>query len=117
MNLEFTTKNAFDRNDDRIKDHIKGLTFDRLPKAEKENDYIDDLVRRFQIPKLSFDKQKLSAPEVLQRMDRYNLGATTVFLDDKNCYLRYWAIFAGRSEEHTSELQSQSNLVCRLLLE
>src|SRR5688572_32629143 len=26
-------------------------------------------------------------------------------------------IRAGRSEEHTSELQSQSNLVCRLLLE
>src|SRR5438270_10495011 len=25
--------------------------------------------------------------------------------------------FAQRSEEHTSELQSQSNLVCRLLLE
>src|SRR5256886_13011157 len=27
------------------------------------------------------------------------------------------AVFSGRSEEHTSELQSQSNLVCRLLLE
>src|SRR2546430_4268952 len=27
------------------------------------------------------------------------------------------AVFVGRSEEHTSELQSQSNLVCRLLLE
>src|SRR2546427_6591920 len=26
-------------------------------------------------------------------------------------------LFARRSEEHTSELQSQSNLVCRLLLE
>src|SRR2546430_11737783 len=26
-------------------------------------------------------------------------------------------LFAMRSEEHTSELQSQSNLVCRLLLE
>src|SRR5688572_31879080 len=26
-------------------------------------------------------------------------------------------IMAARSEEHTSELQSQSNLVCRLLLE
>src|SRR5256886_7593373 len=25
--------------------------------------------------------------------------------------------YAARSEEHTSELQSQSNLVCRLLLE
>src|SRR5688572_1073758 len=28
-----------------------------------------------------------------------------------------FALEAGRSEEHTSELQSQSNLVCRLLLE
>src|SRR2546430_12110577 len=28
---------------------------------------------------------------------------------------RHWC--CGRSEEHTSELQSQSNLVCRLLLE
>src|SRR2546430_7731722 len=27
------------------------------------------------------------------------------------------ALWPGRSEEHTSELQSQSNLVCRLLLE
>src|SRR2546430_6084799 len=27
------------------------------------------------------------------------------------------SLMTGRSEEHTSELQSQSNLVCRLLLE
>src|SRR2546427_4644053 len=30
---------------------------------------------------------------------------------------RDWLRWRGRSEEHTSELQSQSNLVCRLLLE
>src|SRR2546427_3668941 len=30
---------------------------------------------------------------------------------------RSWDGGEGRSEEHTSELQSQSNLVCRLLLE
>src|SRR5256886_13005714 len=30
---------------------------------------------------------------------------------------RLWRGFERRSEEHTSELQSQSNLVCRLLLE
>src|SRR5688572_31034876 len=29
----------------------------------------------------------------------------------------YFGPHIGRSEEHTSELQSQSNLVCRLLLE
>src|SRR2546430_13094789 len=28
-----------------------------------------------------------------------------------------WRLRVSRSEEHTSELQSQSNLVCRLLLE
>src|SRR5438034_5228703 len=28
-----------------------------------------------------------------------------------------WPLRAGRSEEHTSELQSHSDLVCRLLLE
>src|SRR2546427_8404871 len=32
-------------------------------------------------------------------------------------YLAELYLFTGRSEEHTSELQSQSNLVCRLLLE
>src|SRR5689334_24679344 len=30
---------------------------------------------------------------------------------------RVWSKQAGRSEEHTSELQSQFHLVCRLLLE
>src|SRR2546427_5865628 len=32
-------------------------------------------------------------------------------------FLRAWVRRSTRSEEHTSELQSQSNLVCRLLLE
>src|SRR2546430_11387262 len=33
-------------------------------------------------------------------------------------YTLFWGLclFCNRSEEHTSELQSQSNLVCRLLL-
>src|SRR2546430_10270771 len=34
-----------------------------------------------------------------------------------DCWDRYWDVELERSEEHTSELQSQSNLVCRLLLE
>src|SRR5688572_31574648 len=34
-----------------------------------------------------------------------------------NVPLGAYAELEGRSEEHTSELQSQSNLVCRLLLE
>src|SRR2546427_7336098 len=37
--------------------------------------------------------------------------------DMKQMDLNEFLIQAKRSEEHTSELQSQSNLVCRLLLE
>src|SRR2546427_6361074 len=39
----------------------------------------------------------------------FNVGFDPLFKDNK--------ITRNRSEEHTSELQSQSNLVCRLLLE
>src|SRR5256886_8861339 len=36
---------------------------------------------------------------------------------DRETHARYERARVFRSEEHTSELQSQSNLVCRLLLE
>src|SRR2546430_16921360 len=56
---------------------------------------------------------QLTAPEVLQIMAPAQPGRTqlvTAIPSD--------SLFAiSRSEEHTSELQSQSNLVCRLLLE
>src|SRR5690606_25189009 len=35
----------------------------------------------------------------------------------RHCPLHHSASLHGRSEEHTSELQSRENLVCRLLLE
>src|SRR2546427_3533239 len=35
----------------------------------------------------------------------------------KSRHCRLFVFLSSRSEEHTSELQSQSNLVCRLLLE
>src|SRR5438093_8564004 len=38
-------------------------------------------------------------------------AATVVFVASR------WALAKSRSEEHTSELQSLTNLVCRLLLE
>src|SRR5574337_2176224 len=36
---------------------------------------------------------------------------------DPRISMRWWASGRSRSEEHTSELQSPLNLVCRLLLE
>src|SRR2546427_11767736 len=49
--------------------------------------------------------------------------ADLIVLPILNIYRKYYGgrmalfLLATRSEEHTSELQSQSNLVCRLLLE
>src|SRR5262249_59691077 len=43
------------------------------------------------------------------------LGLDVRFLHDNGAYTPYGIIV--RSEEHTSELQSLTNLVCRLLLE
>src|SRR2546430_12707585 len=45
---------------------------------------------------------------IIMMIFAFSLGASVVFAQTGA---------TGRSEEHTSELQSQSNLVCRLLLE
>src|SRR5438270_9485706 len=44
-------------------------------------------------------------------------GVVTVELAEPGDFSPYTLRLVKRSEEHTSELQSQSNLVCRLLLE
>src|SRR5688572_31040879 len=43
-------------------------------------------------------------------------NSTLVYFASEDCSVEESRV-AARSEEHTSELQSQSNLVCRLLLE
>src|SRR5688572_32713516 len=50
---------------------------------------------------------------ILQKTNKFFYQGAEFFFDPK---IRN-NLFNGRSEEHTSELQSQSNLVCRLLLE
>src|SRR2546430_17075473 len=63
-------------------------------------------------------------PISMQAASQNQLAAYYMGIPVKRMFSLIWAISAGvaaiagvRSEEHTSELQSQSNLVCRLLLE
>src|SRR5690606_39656528 len=44
-------------------------------------------------------------------------GTLTLEVPDTNVQVNYTLDGSTRSEEHTSELQSRENLVCRLLLE
>src|SRR2546430_9878377 len=48
---------------------------------------------------------------------RHRVEHVVVALPRPDADLRDEEMLGARSEEHTSELQSQSNLVCRLLLE
>src|SRR2546427_1559691 len=59
------------------------------------------------------------SPRILSAKSVYFNNQTGSDAVGKNALeqLRKWGNFQLRSEEHTSELQSQSNLVCRLLLE
>src|SRR2546430_12802049 len=52
-------------------------------------------------------------PRLFEQFERTCRSATRA----EEEYWRFLAQPSERSEEHTSELQSQSNLVCRLLLE
>src|SRR2546427_6478209 len=55
---------------------------------------------------------------IAERAGHHAIAAAMTFADHSEVALeRLEAERAARSEEHTSELQSQSNLVCRLLLE
>src|SRR2546430_6761808 len=68
-----------------------------------------------------------SSREVCTEGDRQNSNCNMFYTDiicsvaghsaTVNCWTAVDGRIPSRSEEHTSELQSQSNLVCRLLLE
>src|SRR2546430_7696938 len=47
----------------------------------------------------------------------YDLRAILSHVEERVVTPDYTIRYQGRSEEHTSELQSQSNIVCRLLLD
>src|SRR3989475_9168159 len=51
------------------------------------------------------------------RTTPWSLASSCLLLLPSSTSCSKLAALAARSEEHTSELQSQSNLVCRLLLE
>src|SRR2546430_5864523 len=59
----------------------------------------------------------LGAGDVVARADAGGAGWDSLHVPRNGSDRRPHARRQHRSEEHTSELQSQSNLVCRLLLE
>src|SRR5256886_12042221 len=78
----------------------KGLAVAPAPSGDR---------REIEVAMLRFEKMTVKAQEAVQ-------SAQEVAAQHENQQMEPIHLLA-RSEEHTSELQSQSNLVCRLLLE
>src|SRR2546426_4979963 len=78
-------------------------------------------------PYTTLFRSPVAQPKPDQPTDIGTMGGTERFIGkrisldfqdaDNSSVLRLIADVSGRSEEHTSELQSPCNLVCRLLLE
>src|SRR5256886_4080018 len=66
-----------------------------------------------------FHITQLAIGEMERRHCGHVVQITTSLIEHANSHVPsvLASLTKGRSEEHTSELQSQSNLVCRLLLE
>src|SRR5690606_40999866 len=67
-------------------------------------------------PKSSGKRGKLAKSDAHNLWERLKIHEAAVLLFAKNPHVSFTNNRA-RSEEHTSELQSRENLVCRLLLE
>src|SRR5688572_32545191 len=72
--------------------------------------------RDFSPPDSTLIFLKASSP-VNKKHPSIDLNSVSVCFGANACNSRMISLSRCRSEEHTSELQSQSNLVCRLLLE
>src|SRR2546430_4243051 len=83
--------------------------------GRKCQNFLDTRIRNVSVESVQCDEVFgfVGLKEVNNRLNDPNLGTQYLFLgvDRKS------KLILSRSEEHTSELQSQSNLVCRLLLE
>src|SRR5437879_9271655 len=95
----------------------------RLPVALVEGDYIsarvsieDDASGRGQHCCVSLTIDRADLRGLPNNLSSFNIECTEIFLSRLLVGLAFFCS-AGRSEEHTSELQSPMYLVCRLLLE
>src|SRR5436309_12632829 len=64
-----------------------------------------------------FDHQHLAVGRAHRELDVATARLDADLADDRDGRVPHPLVLAIRSEEHTSELQSRENLVCRLLLE
>src|SRR5690606_41103635 len=82
-----------------------------LDKVESREDFYKSHTYLYYLQNKSFERKKAEGTHNEEDEKRFNDNF------NKLTYEEFLAHKSFRSEEHTSELQSRENLVCRLLLE
>src|SRR5690554_7500729 len=88
-----------------------GQVFEMVQEIRQNNDLDKELYEAFKIDELAHKKMSTLSGGTTQKVSAvlaFMFSPEVLILDEPT---------AGRSEEHTSELQSRPHLVCRLLLE
>src|SRR2546427_5102599 len=102
-------ENAQEPDKAKLNEYARELYRQEIVKlVERLNMFIPERERWLKVPELKFNR-KIG----VYAHQMYTVDGEPI--DSKERYAAY--LKTVRSEEHTSELQSQSNLVCRLLLE
>src|SRR5688500_3765325 len=104
--------------------HYKGLNvWSMNPDGSRPTRLTDDTSRGKKLPDFSpvYDSHPVWSPDgkkiaFISNRD-YHFSLYVMNADGSNTHLVTDKVLEPRSEEHTSELQSPCNLVCRLLLE
>src|SRR5690606_39507861 len=114
----------FFKAEDGIRDfHVTGVQTCALPISVEFNIELQDLLEA-EIPeeRLAMADLETSCRKLKKQLDDYgsiNPMAKEAYdeMDERHGFIQKEKTDLMRSEEHTSELQSRENLVCRLLLE
>src|SRR5690625_3067646 len=100
--IEYFGKDKF------IQTEYKSFQLEPNVKNESTEKVLDVLQRKYQ---LSVQKKEELQRDLIEKADQIGLNIDFVDTLSRDTYDAH-----GRSEEHTSELQSRGHLVCRLLL-
>src|SRR5690606_72459 len=115
-----------------VYDETVELLMNSLGSGSEERVYLEGALNLFEQPEfrdverakpvLGFLEQEEAVASMLSELcsragTRVVIGQEHSRAEMKECSMVTAAYRPGRSEEHTSELQSRENLVCRLLLE
>src|SRR5256885_12857650 len=99
-----------------LREHWRSLAVSQI--SRRRADQFRDFMRMLKLCAIDlYDRIRVAIQNFRCRLDDAGFSRAGGAQKQHRADRPIWRVHAGRSEEHTSELQSPCNLVCRLLLD